>query len=159
MQLRTNLPGSRRLGFLRNAAIRTGVYTGICLSLVFTSWLVIANQVPFLERFAFERNVAAAGVFVFLAAISSLAGESPGFEHDGLDDLQRRLPHSWPDLPRAQRLAQYLSGFHGRGGQLLDVHNAVLDRRDHPEGARRGDVSLQAPRELKTHENLPLPPA
>src|SRR5438270_238381 len=33
MQLRTNLPGSRGLEFLRNAAIRTGVYTGICLSL------------------------------------------------------------------------------------------------------------------------------
>ena len=72
MQLRTNLPGSRRLEFLHNAAIRTGVYTGVCLSLVFVAWLVIANQVPFLERFAFERNVAAAGVFVFLAAIPVL---------------------------------------------------------------------------------------
>ncbi|PYT81610.1 MAG: hypothetical protein DMG40_08650 [Acidobacteria bacterium] len=72
MQLRTNLPGSRQLQFLHNAAIRTGVYTGICLSLVFTTWLVIANQVPFLERFAFERNVAAAGFFVFLAAVPVL---------------------------------------------------------------------------------------
>jgi hypothetical protein len=72
MFIRTNLPGSRRLDFLHNAAIRTGVYTGVCLSLVFTSWLVIANQVPFLERFAFERNVAAAGVFVFLAAVPVL---------------------------------------------------------------------------------------
>ena len=72
MQLRTNLPGSQRLEFLHNAAIRTGVYTGVCLSLVFTSWLVISNQVPFLERFTFERNVAAAGAFVFLAAIPVL---------------------------------------------------------------------------------------
>src|SRR5436309_15157899 len=72
MQLRTNLPGSRQLQFLHNAAIRTGVYTGICLSLVFTTWLVIANQVPFLERFSFERNVAAAGFFVFLAAVPVL---------------------------------------------------------------------------------------
>jgi hypothetical protein len=72
MQLRTNLPGSRRLEFLRNAAIRTGVYTGICLSLVFTTWLVIANQVPFLERFALERNVAAAAVLGFLAAVPVL---------------------------------------------------------------------------------------
>ena len=72
MLVRTNLPGSRRLDFLHNAAIRTGVYTGVCLSLVFTAWLVIANQVPFLERFAFERNVAAAGVFVFLAAVPVL---------------------------------------------------------------------------------------
>jgi hypothetical protein len=72
MQVRTNLPGSRRLEFLHNAAIRTGVYTGICLGLVFTTWLVIANQVPFLERFAFERNVAAAGVLGFLAAVPVL---------------------------------------------------------------------------------------
>ena len=72
MFIRTNLPGSRRLDFLHNAAIRTGVYTGVCVSLVFTAWLVIANQVPFLERFAFERNVAAAGVFVFLAAVPVL---------------------------------------------------------------------------------------
>lgn len=72
MFVRTNLPGSRRLDFLRNSAIRTGVYTGVCLSLVFTAWLVIANQVPVLERFAFERNVAGAGVFVFLAAVPVL---------------------------------------------------------------------------------------
>lgn len=68
----TNLPGSRRLDFLPNTAVRTGVYTGVCLSLVFVTWLVIANQVPFLERFAFERNVAGAGVFVFLAAVPVL---------------------------------------------------------------------------------------
>jgi hypothetical protein len=68
----TKLPGSRRLDFLPNAAVRTGVYTGVCLSLVFTAWLVIANQVAFLERFAFERNVAGAGVFVFLAAVPVL---------------------------------------------------------------------------------------
>lgn len=72
MFVRTNLPGSRRLEFLRNSAIRTGVYTGVCLSLVFTAWLVIANQVPFLEHFARERNIAAAGVFGFLAAVPVL---------------------------------------------------------------------------------------
>lgn len=72
MFVRTNLPGSRRLDFLHNAAIRTGVYTGVCLSLVFTAWLVIANQVPALERFAFERNIAAAAVLGFLAAVPVL---------------------------------------------------------------------------------------
>lgn len=72
MRLRTNLPGSRRLQFLHNAATRTGVYTGVCLSLIFTAWLVIANQAPFLVRFAFERNVAGAAVFSFLAAIPLL---------------------------------------------------------------------------------------
>ena len=72
MQLRTNLPGSRRLEFLHNAAIRTGVYTGVSLGLVFTTWLVIANQVPFLERFARERNLAAAAALGFLAAVPVL---------------------------------------------------------------------------------------
>lgn len=72
MFVRTNLPGSQRLDFLPNAAIRTGVYTGVCLSLVFIAWLVIANQVPLLERFARERNIAAAGVFGFLAAVPIL---------------------------------------------------------------------------------------
>jgi hypothetical protein len=72
MSLRVNLPGSRGLQFLRNAAIRTGVYTGVCLSLVFVTWLVIANQVPLLERFALERNIAAAAVLGFLAAVPVL---------------------------------------------------------------------------------------
>ena len=72
MFVRTNLPGSRRLQFLHNAAIRTGVYTGVCLSLVFVAWLVIANHVPFLERFALERNLAAAAVLGFLAAVPVL---------------------------------------------------------------------------------------
>lgn len=72
MFIRTNLPGSRRLEFLHNAAIRTGVYTGVCLSLVFSAWLVIANQVPFLERFALERNIAAAAVLGFLAGVPVL---------------------------------------------------------------------------------------
>lgn len=72
MQLHTNLPGSRRLQSFHNAAIRTGIYTGACLGLVFTTWLVIANQVPFLEHFARERNVAAAAVLGFLAAVPVL---------------------------------------------------------------------------------------
>lgn len=72
MSVRANLPGYRRLQFLRNAAIRTGVYTGVCLSLVFAVWLVIANKVPLLERFALERNIAAAAVLGFLATVPVL---------------------------------------------------------------------------------------
>jgi hypothetical protein len=72
MSVRANLPGYRRLQFLRNSAIRTGVYTGVCLSLVFVVWLLIANQVPLLERFALERNIAAGGVLCFLAAVPVL---------------------------------------------------------------------------------------
>lgn len=67
-----NLPGYHRLRFLHNTAIRAGVYTGVCLSLVFIVWLVIANKVPLLERFALERNIAAAAVLGFLAAVPVL---------------------------------------------------------------------------------------
>ncbi len=72
MSIRSNLPGYRWFHVFRNAAIRTGVYTGVCLTLVFVTWLLIANHVAFLERFALERNIAAAAVLCFLAAVPVL---------------------------------------------------------------------------------------
>lgn len=72
MSVRPHLPGYRWFHFLRNAAVRTGVYIGVCFTLVFSVWLVIANHVPLLERLAFERNLAAEGVFCFLAAVPVL---------------------------------------------------------------------------------------
>jgi hypothetical protein len=69
MLVRPLLPGYRWFHVFRNASIRTGVYVGVCLTLVFSAWLVIANHAPFLERFALERNIAAAAILAFLAAI------------------------------------------------------------------------------------------
>ena len=69
MLVRPHLPGYRWFHVFRNAAIRTGVYVGVCLTLVFSTWLVIANRAPFLERFALERNIAAASILGFLAAV------------------------------------------------------------------------------------------
>ena len=69
MLVRPHLPGYRWFHVFRNAAIRTGVYVGVCLTLVFTAWVVIANRAPFLERFAMERNIAAAAVLCFIAAV------------------------------------------------------------------------------------------
>jgi len=69
MLVRPHLPGYRWFHVFRNASIRTGVYVGVCLTLVFTAWLVIANHAPFLGRFALERNIAAAVVLCFLAAV------------------------------------------------------------------------------------------
>jgi hypothetical protein len=69
MLVRPHLPGYRWFHIFRNAAIRTGVYVGVCLSLVFSAWLVIANHAPFLERFAMERNIAAAAIMGFLGCI------------------------------------------------------------------------------------------
>jgi uncharacterized membrane protein YvlD (DUF360 family) len=72
MQVRPHLPGYRWFHVFRNAAIRTGVYVGVCLTLVFTAWVVIANHAPFLEGFALERNIAAAAILCFLAAVPIL---------------------------------------------------------------------------------------
>lgn len=69
MLVRPHLPGYRWFPEFRNAAIRTGVYVGVCLTLVFSAWLVIANRAPFLERFVLERNIAAAAILGFLAAV------------------------------------------------------------------------------------------
>jgi len=80
MSVRSHLPGYRWFHFFRNAAIRTGVYVGVCLTLVFAVWLIIANHAPFLDRFAMERNIAAAAVLCFLAAIPILRFmRSPGY--------------------------------------------------------------------------------
>jgi hypothetical protein len=72
MLVRPHLPGYRWFHVFRNASIRTGVYVGVSLTLVFSAWLVIANHAPFLGRFALERNIAAAVVLCFLAAVPVL---------------------------------------------------------------------------------------
>jgi hypothetical protein len=69
MFVRPHLPGYRWFHVFRNAAIRTGVYVGVSLTVVFTAWLVIANRAPILERFALERNIAAAAILGFLAVV------------------------------------------------------------------------------------------
>jgi hypothetical protein len=69
MLVRAHLPGYRRFHVFRNAAVRMGVYVGVCLTLVFAAWLVIANRAPFLERFALERDIAAAAILAFVAAL------------------------------------------------------------------------------------------
>ena len=69
MLVRPHLPGYRWFHAFRNAAIRTGVYVGVCLTLVFTAWLVIANHAPFLERFARERLIVAAAILGLLASV------------------------------------------------------------------------------------------
>jgi len=65
--------------FLRNVPVRVGMYTGICLSIVFAMWLVLANRVPLLERLALERNIIAVVGLVFFASLPILRFyRSPG---------------------------------------------------------------------------------
>jgi len=72
MSVRAHLPGYRWFHIFRNAAIRTGIYAGVCLSGAFMTWLVIANRIPFLDRFALERNIAAAALLGLLALVPIL---------------------------------------------------------------------------------------
>jgi len=73
------LPGYRWLMFLRNVPVRVGIYTGICLSLVFVMWLLLANRVPILEPLALGRNIAAVVFLVFFASLPLLRFyRSPG---------------------------------------------------------------------------------
>lgn len=56
----------------RNASVRTGVYVGIALSIALSGWVIVANRVPLLDRFAFVRNLAAVALLGLLALIPVL---------------------------------------------------------------------------------------
>lgn len=66
------LPGYRWFAFLEDAAIRVGTYTGACLAITFTAWIVAANRVPALEGYALARNLAAVAILTFFALLPIL---------------------------------------------------------------------------------------
>jgi hypothetical protein len=70
--VRAHLPGYGRLHVFKNAAIRTGVYSGIGLSIVLIAWVLVANRAPSLEPFALERNLAASVALCAFAAVPVL---------------------------------------------------------------------------------------
>jgi hypothetical protein len=52
-----------------NSAIRTGLWSGISMAVVFVAWLFVANRMPSSESFALERNVIAASILAILFMI------------------------------------------------------------------------------------------
>jgi len=72
MEISTHLPGYRWFHVFRNTAVRTGVYVGVCLTVVFAAWLVLANRVPFLEHFAMMRNICAGALLGLFAVVPVL---------------------------------------------------------------------------------------
>ena len=66
------LPGYKWFRIFKNVPVRVGLYTGVCLSLTFAMWILIANRVPSLESFAQGRNVAAVVTLCFLSAIPAV---------------------------------------------------------------------------------------
>jgi len=63
------LPGFHYFAFMKDVAVRTGVYIGVCLSLIFTAWLFTANRVPFLEPFAVPRKLIAGALLCLFACV------------------------------------------------------------------------------------------
>jgi hypothetical protein len=79
MPVTTHLPGYKWFHVFKNVSVRMGVYVGVCLSLVMGAWIFVANRLPFLERFALERNLAAAAALGFLFLLPVLRFlRSPG---------------------------------------------------------------------------------
>ncbi len=72
MAARPQLPGMRWFLWLRIASLRIGILTGIYLSIVFMAWLIVANRVPSLERFAETRNLIGGALLVTMLAIPAL---------------------------------------------------------------------------------------
>lgn len=56
----------------QNISVRTGTYLGITLSVFFSGWVVVANRVSSLDRFALARNLAAVAVLGLIALIPVL---------------------------------------------------------------------------------------
>jgi hypothetical protein len=69
MSVAANTSNHNLFDFFKSSAVRTGIYAGTCLSLVFASWVVIANRVPILEPFATDRNVAATVLLLLFACV------------------------------------------------------------------------------------------
>jgi len=66
------LPDMQSSPWLRNMALRNGIFTGVLLSCIFVAWLVVANRVKELEPYAEGRNLVAGVILVGILAIPAL---------------------------------------------------------------------------------------
>jgi hypothetical protein len=69
MPMIAKFSGERSPGSLHNVAVRTGIYAGLALALIFTAWILIANHAPSLERSGMGLNIAAAALVLFFACM------------------------------------------------------------------------------------------
>ncbi|MGB8474659.1 MAG: hypothetical protein WCE61_11305 [Candidatus Acidiferrum sp.] len=70
--LRAHVPVYGSFHVFRNASVRIGIYVGILLSATFSGWVIVANRVPFFDRFALARNLVAVALLGLLALIPVL---------------------------------------------------------------------------------------
>jgi hypothetical protein len=57
---------------VHDSAVRTGVYAGVAMVLVFIAWLFVANRVTASAAFALERNVIAASLLAIVFMVPVL---------------------------------------------------------------------------------------
>lgn len=67
--VRSHLPEYASVHVFQNVSVRMGVYVGVCLSAVFSAWVMVANRVSFFEPFALLRNSVAVAALCLLAMI------------------------------------------------------------------------------------------
>lgn len=72
MSVRAHLPAYELFHPFRNTSVRTGLYVGVALSIALGAWVIVANRVPVLERFALARNLAAVAVLGLIALVPVL---------------------------------------------------------------------------------------
>jgi hypothetical protein len=55
-----------------NTSVTTGIFSGVSLSVIFCTWVIVANRVPSFDQFALLRNLAAVAVLCSLALVPVL---------------------------------------------------------------------------------------
>jgi hypothetical protein len=72
MAARLHLPGMRWMLWMRSVSMRTGILTGIYASCVFVAWLIVANRLSAMDRFAGPRNTLTVGILLLILGIPVL---------------------------------------------------------------------------------------
>ena len=67
-----SFPTRRSSDLLKEPGVRTGVFTGLSLSFVFTAWLFVANRMPLLDSLALPRNIVAAALLGLIGGLPVL---------------------------------------------------------------------------------------
>lgn len=67
--IRVSLPGVAWLKWLKNFHLRIGALTGVYLTAIMTVALLVANRLPFLDRFAEVRNLVCYALFALVALV------------------------------------------------------------------------------------------
>ncbi len=163
MTVRADLPVYEPFHVLRNASVRMGIYVGIILSIVFSGWVIVANHVPSLDRFALARNLAAVVLLGLVALIpvlrfwrmpgNLLASSLVAWVLFSL--AYRVLVHGFQRtcgaIQRRSDLHAWCCTVHARGFSFLDMDH-------HPACSRVARISSQSSSELIANEILPILP-